>query len=137
MEYKVSSAERYSFGTKTFFINSLNITESACCSKLITFPKLLITFPRISNVNFVPTPPASTHHLVQKPATCHIQTIKKQFHFRNQPVTSTNIPLASLLNQTAPTLHCSSNRPKTTSLTFPNTSLDLISAQNKDPPLKI
>ena len=34
--------------------------------------------------NFVPTHPASTHHIIPKLATHLIQTIKKQFHFRNQ-----------------------------------------------------
>ena len=39
-------------------------------------------------LNFVPTPPASTHHLIQKSANRLIQTMKKQFHFRNQPITT-------------------------------------------------
>ena len=39
-------------------------------------------------LNFVPTPPASIQHLVQKSATRLIQTMKKQFHFRNQPLTT-------------------------------------------------
>ena len=37
-------------------------------------------------LNFVPTLPASTHHLVLKSANCLTQTMKKQFHFRNQPL---------------------------------------------------
>ena len=39
-------------------------------------------------LNLVPTPPASTHHLVQKLGTRLIQTMKKQFHFRKQPLTT-------------------------------------------------
>ena len=42
----------------------------------------------VLGLNFVPTPPASTHHLVQKSATRLIQTMKKQFYFRNQPLTT-------------------------------------------------
>ena len=37
-------------------------------------------------LNFVPTPQASTHHLVLKSTNCLIKTMKKQFHFRNQPL---------------------------------------------------
>ena len=39
-------------------------------------------------LNFVPTPPAPTHHLVQKSAIRLIQTMQKQFHFRNRPLTT-------------------------------------------------
>ena len=39
-------------------------------------------------LNFAPTPPAYTHHLVQKSVTHLIQTMKKQFHFRNQLLTT-------------------------------------------------
>ena len=38
-------------------------------------------------LKFVPTPPASMQYLVRKSATRFIQTMKKQFHFRNQPLT--------------------------------------------------
>ena len=38
--------------------------------------------------NFFSTPPASTHHLVRKSAIRLIQTMKKQFHFRNQWLTT-------------------------------------------------
>ena len=37
-------------------------------------------------LNFVPTPQVSTHHLVLKSTNRLIQTIKKQLHFRNQPL---------------------------------------------------
>ena len=39
-------------------------------------------------LNFVATPPASTHYLVLKSANRLTQTMKKQFHLRNQPLTT-------------------------------------------------
>ena len=41
---------------------------------------------RTFGLNFVPTPSASTHHLILKSANRLIQTMKKYFHFRNQPL---------------------------------------------------
>ena len=38
-------------------------------------------------LNFVLTPSASTHHLIQKSASRLTQTMKKQFHFKNNPLT--------------------------------------------------
>ena len=41
-------------------------------------------------LNFVPTPLGSTHHLVLKLTNPLTQTMKKQFNFRNQPLTAPN-----------------------------------------------
>ena len=38
-------------------------------------------------LNFVPTPSASTHHLIQKSATRLTRTMKKQFHFKDHLLT--------------------------------------------------
>ena len=38
-------------------------------------------------LNFVPTPSASTHHLIQKSASRLTQTMKKQFRFKNHTLT--------------------------------------------------
>ena len=39
------------------------------------------------SLNFVPTPSASTHPLIQKSTTRLTQTMKKQLYFKNQPLT--------------------------------------------------
>ena len=38
-------------------------------------------------LNFVSTPSASTYHLIQKSASQLTQTMKKQFHFKDHPLT--------------------------------------------------
>ena len=55
-------------------------------------------------LNFVPTSPAYTHHLVQKLANDLIHTVKNQFHFQNQPLTwIPNSNNQTQPNQTPPT----------------------------------
>ena len=92
-------------------------------------------------LNFVLTPSASTHHLIQKSASHLTQTMEKQFHFKNHPLTikhpkyckpstwmppepnSTNLSL--FLEKTQGPL-----------LTTPNTPKDPISPHSRGLPLK-
>ena len=73
-------------------------------------------------LNFFPTPSASTHHLIQKSATRLTQTMKKQFHFKNQPLTIKRPTECKPFTRIPPepnSYHCSWNKFKTLSITTP------------------
>ena len=91
-------------------------------------------------LNFVPTPLASTHHLVLKLANCLTETMKKQFHFRNQPLITKHPAYCKPSTWIAP-------EPNSTNLMLfleqiqiplcnPHGLQDPISPHNKGPPSK-